>query len=127
MRVLLLACAAAASSDLRAADVRRIRQATNGTRILAPCWGRGKRGEQLCASPEDALDADASFRIDDAGTIAVVTAWCGEDFTWVAKLLSASYSVPRVWRKLIVYQKCAIYKTAKGYYEVRLKATPIMN
>ena len=59
------------------------------------------------------------------GTIAVVTAWCGEDFTWVAKLLGASASVPHVWRKLIVYQKCAVYKTAKGY-EVRLKATPIM-
>ena len=46
--LLWLACAAAYR---RADEIRRIRQATNGTRILAPCWGRGKGGEQLCASP----------------------------------------------------------------------------
>ena len=96
----------------RQREVERMDRTINGTALEAPCWGFDVRGRRSCLSYDEALAADAAFPPSDVGSVAFVVAWCGDRFDWVSDLMARSRGAPQVWKRLIVYQKCAIYQNA---------------
>jgi hypothetical protein len=96
----------------RQREVERMDKTINGTALEAPCWGFDVRGRKSCLSYDEALAADAAFPPSEVGSVAFVVAWCGDRFDWVSDLMARSRGAPQVWKRLIVYQKCAIYYNA---------------
>ena len=96
----------------RQREVERMDKTINGTALEAPCWGFDVRGRKSCLSYDEALAADTAFPPSEVGSVAFVVAWCGDRFDWVSDLMARSRGAPQVWKRLIVYQKCAIYYNA---------------
>ena len=104
----------------RQREVERMDRTINGTALEAPCWGFDVRGRKSCLSYDEALAADAAFPPSEVGSFAFVVAWCGDGFDWVADLMARSPGAQQVWKRLTLYQKCAIYNaTSGGGHEVR--------
>ena len=101
----------------RQRDVERMDRTINGTALEAPCWGIDVRGHKSCLSYDEALAADAAFA--EVASIAFVVAWCGDKFDWVADMMARSPGAQKVWKRLTLYQKCAIYNASAGGHEVR--------
>jgi len=91
-------------SDKRRADVARVAAAGP----TEPCWGSFTNGSRACASYDEALAADSAFPAEATGTATIVTAWCGDALEWAPKLISEP-GPAAVWKRLVVYQKCAVY------------------
>ena len=65
------------------AEVARV-DAIKGA-LAEPCWATARNNERrLCASLDEALEADAGGEL---GTVGVVIAWCADDFHWVGDVL----------------------------------------
>ena len=96
----------------RQREVERMDRTINGTALEAPCWGFDVRGRKSCLSYDESLAADTAFPPSEVGSVAFVVAWCGDGFDWVSDLMARSRGAPQVWKRLIVYQKCAIYYNA---------------
>ena len=116
--VLALWWTAAAEDARRAqrAEVARV-DAIKGA-LAEPCWATARNNERrLCASLDEALEADAGSEL---GTVGVVVAWCADDFHWVGDVLRmVAANWPRgenitEWTRLVVYQKCIIYRNERG-------------
>ena len=100
------------SDAKRQREVERMDRTVNGTALEAACWGVDAQGRKSCLSYDEALAADAAFPPSEVGSFAFVVAWCGDGFDWVADLMARSPGAQQVWKRLIVYQKCAIYHNA---------------
>ena len=103
----------------RQKEVERMDKTILGTALEAACWGVDVRGRKSCLSYDDALTADAAFPPSEVGSVAFVVAWCGDRFDWVSDLMARSRGAPQAWKRLTVYQKCAIYNSSDGGHEVR--------
>ena len=116
--VLALWWTAAAEDARRAqrAEVARV-DAIKGA-LAEPCWATARNNERrLCASLDEALEADAGGEL---GTVGVVVAWCADDFHWVGDVLRmVAANWPRganitEWTRLVVYQKCVVHRNERG-------------
>ena len=87
-------------------EVARVAAATAGTPLAEPCWGRYASNKPACASYDEALAQDAAF--SDFAAITVVVSWCGDPFKWVTRLMRKSRGAQKVWKRLVVYQKCHV-------------------
>ena len=127
----------------------------NGTALEAPCWGIDVRGRKSCLSYDEALAADAAFPPADVGTVAFVVGLVRrrlrlgggpdgaepgrpEGLDLCTNQLVSWVEFPgrrddgfrhaidtQVWKRLTLYQKCAIYNATRRGPRGAVHARPI--